>query len=453
MRIVLCALLGLMLGCSDEHRPMARDAEVPRDAGVGEDARVPPPRDASMDRDAGQPGGDCKPAKLDEVALLLYESSDDGRVQPMPISTAGSVQFDGIVTAHGSGIPAYDVGPMGPPPGDMSQYRFVRIAVAGMLTRTIITRGLPALPVRDGAQVHVQLKSNTLVFGPIQQWLVLHEGADLAFFYAQESALERLPDVRGFRFRVGRRACTLKNDCGDVGSFALMASLPSGATVSIERGQRESLDGFSITHHETRALLGMSSGCPDYSPGQTRLMVERNAIPTHEPFDCVTTAESDLAGVRVEFPDESCTFSLEQARKGVDMRFRIVVDRDIADVAGIAPDAGRCQLPEPGLLEPRVTLGGNRQFYGIVDVGGCAPQRFSRGTLRRGTYPGVLHWEGRNWYGPSDTGNPVGAAFPAGLYTLTVTASGYVGIPDDDADSGTGVRFTVGGTRRVLITD
>ena len=33
-------------------------------------------------------------------------------------------------------------------------------------------------------------------------------------------------------------------------------------------------------------------------------------------------------------------------------------------------------------------------------------------------------WDGRNWYGPSDTGNPKGPAFPAGSYVLELSAQG-----------------------------
>ena len=35
-------------------------------------------------------------------------------------------------------------------------------------------------------------------------------------------------------------------------------------------------------------------------------------------------------------------------------------------------------------------------------------------------------WDGNNWYGPSDTGNKPGPAFPPGAYTFSVSVSGDV---------------------------
>jgi len=43
--------------------------------------------------------------------------------------------------------------------------------------------------------------------------------------------------------------------------------------------------------------------------------------------------------------------------------------------------------------------------------------------LRKGTYARTFTWDGVNWTGPSDTGNPKGAPFPPGDYTLTVSTT------------------------------
>ena len=48
------------------------------------------------------------------------------------------------------------------------------------------------------------------------------------------------------------------------------------------------------------------------------------------------------------------------------------------------------------------------------------------GTVKKGTYTHSFTWDGRNWNGPSDTGQPKGPAFPPGTYTLTVTVHGKV---------------------------
>ena len=47
-------------------------------------------------------------------------------------------------------------------------------------------------------------------------------------------------------------------------------------------------------------------------------------------------------------------------------------------------------------------------------------------TLPAGQASGEFTWTGRSWWGPSDTGNPMGAPFPPGSYTLEVSAVGTV---------------------------
>jgi hypothetical protein len=51
------------------------------------------------------------------------------------------------------------------------------------------------------------------------------------------------------------------------------------------------------------------------------------------------------------------------------------------------------------------------------------------GDSYRRTFPesaesGAKVWDGRNWFGPSDTFSPEGDPFPAGDYSLDVTIDG-----------------------------
>jgi len=62
--------------------------------------------------------------------------------------------------------------------------------------------------------------------------------------------------------------------------------------------------------------------------------------------------------------------------------------------------------------------------------------------LPAGQTPGAFAWTGVNWTGPSDTGNPYGAPFPAGAYTLEVSTIGRVD----------GVNFSVSNTFAVTLT-
>ena len=52
-----------------------------------------------------------------------------------------------------------------------------------------------------------------------------------------------------------------------------------------------------------------------------------------------------------------------------------------------------------------------------------------------------IPWDGRNWYGPSDTGNREGAAFPPGTYTIALSATGtYDNVDAGVHDGGTVLR-------------
>jgi hypothetical protein len=87
-------------------------------------------------------------------------------------------------------------------------------------------------------------------------------------------------------------------------------------------------------------------------------------------------------------------------------------------------DAGGCGQPGPGGLIVFEKLEGAGQTYCICDEGLCAPPADTPVTLSAGTYVTTFAWDGKNWLGPSDTGNPKGPAFPPGKYTLTLTAKG-----------------------------
>ena len=95
-----------------------------------------------------------------------------------------------------------------------------------------------------------------------------------------------------------------------------------------------------------------------------------------------------------------------------------------------------CVEPGPSGLYLLERVSGNGQSYCLCDNGFCASPPSNPTTLRAGTYPAVFRWDGMNWYGPSDTGNPEGPAFPAGTYVLELSARGnYAGIAFEILDS------------------
>ena len=69
--------------------------------------------------------------------------------------------------------------------------------------------------------------------------------------------------------------------------------------------------------------------------------------------------------------------------------------------------------------------------------------RSTSGRIPAGQSAGSFAWTGTNWFGPSDTGNPLGLPFPTGAYDLEVSAIGT-------AD---GVDFEVSNTFTVTLTN
>ena len=89
-------------------------------------------------------------------------------------------------------------------------------------------------------------------------------------------------------------------------------------------------------------------------------------------------------------------------------------------------DAGNCDTPEASGLILFEDLNGNAERYCVCDQGLCGSPPLVPATIPAGQTPGAFTWTGRNWWGPSDTGNPLGDPFPAGTYTLEVSAIGTV---------------------------
>jgi hypothetical protein len=165
---------------------------------------------------------------------------------------------------------------------------------------------------------------------------------------------------------------------------------------------------------------------------------------------CTLDSASDLPGVHIVFTTQSCTFTLAQASAGISIDYDVVVD---ADVPGVIPE-GQSSAPAPGPSGLIVfeKLGGGGQSYCLCDTGLGAQTSQTPVTIKMGTYHATFTWQGKNWDGPSDTGNPMGAPFPAGDYRLDVSAIGNV--VDNDAgiaDAGTRT-FKVESGFRITLT-
>lgn len=68
--------------------------------------------------------------------------------------------------------------------------------------------------------------------------------------------------------------------------------------------------------------------------------------------------------------------------------------------------------------------GGEQQVYCECDVGCCLPDEAATIMLPATTASANVQWSGRNWSGPSDTGNQEGDFFLPGKYGVVVTFNG-----------------------------
>jgi len=136
-------------------------------------------------------------------------------------------------------------------------------------------------------------------------------------------------------------------------------------------------------------------------------------------------ATPTLPGVHLEFTSTKCVFTLAEAAAGIQIDYRIIVDEDILTVVPKPQDDGGCGQPGPSglIVFEDLSRSGSSDRYCLCDVGLC-PAGGTPVTLKAGTYESSFLWDGRNWTGPSDFGNPKGEPFPPGEATLVLSARG-----------------------------
>jgi hypothetical protein len=126
--------------------------------------------------------------------------------------------------------------------------------------------------------------------------------------------------------------------------------------------------------------------------------------------------------VTVEFGKKEYNFTLAEAAKGVKLHYTVVVKKD---VPGVIPQRQTsASLEDPTGLQPLPRIHGNGQLYAILDVGLGPPTPPKAKTIKKGEYKRTVEWDGSNWTGPSDFGNPKGKPFPRGTYKFEVSMIG-----------------------------
>jgi hypothetical protein len=128
--------------------------------------------------------------------------------------------------------------------------------------------------------------------------------------------------------------------------------------------------------------------------------------------------------VKIEFPKDGYSYTLAEAAKGVKLAYKIIVAQDYEGVIPLQSGPSFHEPPGPSGLHPRERISGKDQLYCLMDFGLAPPPKEVARTIKKGTYEHAFEWDGRNWTGPSDFGNPKGKPFPAGTYDVTVTLRG-----------------------------
>jgi hypothetical protein len=185
-----------------------------------------------------------------------------------------------------------------------------------------------------------------------------------------------------------------------------------------------------------------------FAQGNDKLCL--NAIPPPpDGGSCNGGSSSDLPGVQLAFPDQRCSYTAEEVAAGIEILYSEVITAAETNVKSDAGDAGGCARPDDAGLIVSYRISGAEQSYCLCDTGLCQPSS-SITTTVAGTHPRQIPWDGRNWSGPSDTGNREGAAFPPGTYTIALSATGTY----DNVDAGAhdGGTFSVTATRTITIT-
>lgn len=137
---------------------------------------------------------------------------------------------------------------------------------------------------------------------------------------------------------------------------------------------------------------------------------------------CAGGGVSEL-GILIQFTEPvDCVFSLAEAAAGISIPYAVVVEQEVTDV--IPNQQVSCDTPGAHNLYLFEKISGGNESYCVCDTGLCPEPPATPVVVGAGTYPAVFDWDGKNWFGPSDTGNPKGPPFPPGEYTLHVSTKG-----------------------------
>jgi hypothetical protein len=459
MRLVFQSCICLALGgCASATHTPAEDASAqPIEAGMASDAARPdasrPAQDAGL-RDAAVSA--CDESSRRDLMVLETNGAQASRLSSASASPteAASWELEGTVIAQGRGFPSIDIPAALSVPSRPEEFSYVRVR-GERRSWTVVVRRVPGFGVRTGTKLIARFSHAFGGWSPDHATLSLTVDGQVAFFYALSGDVGALSRPEGWQVQQVDALCETKEACGVWSSYALALDAPDGTHTRIAPDQQASLAGYTVLGGSDQQLPSSgSTPCNDWYVSSSELVFVRDAPLGPSQLPCKGQSRSTLPGVEIRFPDNAvCTFSLAQARAGVRIPYQIVVAQAVAGLRSHALDAGGCAIRPAGELSMLEELTGNGQHYGVTDIGGCGGrgQPGPLGTLRSGTSEHALPWDGVNWWGPSDTSQAKGAAFPPGLYTFTARAEGTYDANATDADAGE--PFMLEGSTDILLTE
>jgi hypothetical protein len=135
-----------------------------------------------------------------------------------------------------------------------------------------------------------------------------------------------------------------------------------------------------------------------------------------------------IPGVSISISSSRCVYHVGEA---AEFTYAITTDANVPPIEIMAGSGcGSCTKPSEDPLSfvdyqiGGPAPGGEQQVYCVCDVGCCLPDEAATIMLPATTASANVQWSGRNWSGPSDTGNPEGDFFLPGKYGVVVTFNG-----------------------------
>ena len=125
-----------------------------------------------------------------------------------------------------------------------------------------------------------------------------------------------------------------------------------------------------------------SGGAPSNREGDTAL---------GSADECQVTNESNLGGVRIEIPEPRCLWTLDDIKNGVQLKYQLVVEREIPGFQVMRPTPQSIPGPD-GLMFQEALRGKDKTLYGadsgFPGGGKFIPER----TLPTGTFARSIGW-------------------------------------------------------------